>query len=458
MIRQSRRYLAGVRTPERETKSFGRSAGLLSAGVGTSGVLTYAYFALASHNLDPDQYGQIVLLWSSVFLAISIFYRPVEQLLSRTIAERRAHGAEIGSALRVAATIQLGVAAGWAVVILALRDPLQNDLLSGSEGLYWVMFGSVIAFAASFYARGYLAGRRQFGLMAGLLVCESASRTAFALAVALGITSGQMAIALGIVAAPCFSLLVVPLAFARRDPDQAVSSAADQGGVSLATGGRFASAVLIVMLSEQVLLNCPPIIGAHESDATAGYIFNVLMIARAPLLVFQGVSTSLLPHLTRMRAHGASGEDAFRLSVETTLRAVAVFTGVVLVIVAIAGPALMQVAFSDKFEYDRFGLLLVTAGMGLYLAATTLNQAALAQGRARAAAVRWAICAGSFLIWSLLPVGEFDRRIEVGFLGAAIALSAALAVLYRRPSEPGGVEPGSVEELEAQLATADEAS
>jgi O-antigen/teichoic acid export membrane protein len=443
---------------ERETRSFGRSAGLLSVGVGTSGLLTYAYFALAAHNLDPDQYGQIVLLWSSVFLAISIFYRPVEQLLSRTIAERRALGAEIGSALRVAATIQLSVAAGWAVLILALREPLQDDVLSGSEGLYWVMFGSVIAFAASFYARGYLAGRRRFALLAALLVCESASRTSFALAVALGIASGQLAIALGIVAAPLFSLLVVPLAFSRRMADDPVGApVTDQAEVSLATGGRFASAVLIVMLSEQVFLNSPPLIGGFESDATAGYIFNILMIARAPLLVFQGVSTSLLPHLTRMRARGGAGDDAFRLSVNTTLQAIAVFAAVVLAIVAIAGPTLMQIAFSDKFDYDRVGLLLVTAGMGLYLAATTLNQAALAQGRAREAAVRWAACAASFLVWSLLPVLDFDRRIEIGFLGAAIALTASLAVLYRRASEPG-VQPGSVEELEAQLATADEAS
>jgi O-antigen/teichoic acid export membrane protein len=439
-----------------ETRDFGRSAGLLSFGVGVSGLLTYAYFALAAHNLDPDQYGQIVLLWSSTFLAISIFYRPVEQLLSRTIADRRAHGAEIGSALRVAATIQLGVAGGWAVLILALRDPLQNNLLSGSEGLYWVMFGSVIAFAASFYARGYLAGRRRFALFAALLVCESASRTAFALAVALGIASGQLAIALGIVAAPLFSLLVVPLAFRRGIEDERVAAASTDSRLSLTSGGRFASAVLVVMLSEQVLLNCPPLLAG--SDRTAGYVFNVLMIARAPLLVFQGVSTSLLPHLTRMRARGEAGEEAFRLSVSTTLRAIAAFAALVLVIVAVAGPELMQAAFSDKFSYDRLGLLLVSGGMGLYLAATTLNQAALAQGHARGAAVRWAACAGGFLVWLLIPSLDYDLRVEVGFLAAAIALTAALAILYRRRPEPVAIKPGSVEELEAQLATADEAS
>ena len=46
--------------------------------------------------------------------------------------------------------------------------------------------------------------------------------------------------------------------------------------------------------------------------------------------------------------------------------------------VALAGPELMQIAFGKKFTYDRLGLLIVTAGMGFYLASGTLNQAALA--------------------------------------------------------------------------------
>ena len=49
----------------------------------------------------------------------------------------------------------------------------------------------------------------------------------------------------------------------------------------------------------------------------------------------------------------------------------------------IAGPALMQIAFGDKFSYDRVGLLLVTVGMGFYLSSGALNQAALARGQAR---------------------------------------------------------------------------
>ncbi len=118
----------------------------------------------------------------------------------------------------------------------------------------------------------------------------------------------------------------------------------------------------------------------------------------------------------------------------------------------------MQVAFSDRFTYDRAGLLIVTGAMGLYLAATTLNQAALAQGQARRAAAAWSACALGFLIWSLMPVLEADRRIEIGFLGAAAALFASLRWIYRMPSDRDAPGLSDAEQVEAGLALADEAS
>ena len=58
------------------------------------------------------------------------------------------------------------------------------------------------------------------------------------------------------------------------------------------------------MFSEQTFLNAGPlIVRSLEGAAAAGFIFNVLMIARAPLQLFQAVSTSLLPHLTSLH-HG----------------------------------------------------------------------------------------------------------------------------------------------------------
>ncbi len=448
-----------------EARQYGRTAGLLSVGIGTAGLLTYAYFAIASHRLSKEEYGGIVVLWSAVIIAVSVLYRPVEQLLSRTLAERIERGLSIGEPMRVAAKIQLSIAAGVAALALVLRDPLQDHLLEGNSGLYWVLVVATVAYGASYYARGFLAGTRHFTLLAGVLLNESIGRMIFALAVVVGAASGQTAIAVGIAFAPLLSLIVVPLAFVgdqrRVEAGARLSTTEGDGEFTLAHGGTFASAVLLIMLSEQTFLNGGPLL-VHAADgaAAAGYIFNVLMVARAPLLLFQGIATSLLPHLTRLRSRGGTeGDTAFRMSIHGTLQAIAVFAVIVVIVVAAIGPQLMQVAFGDKFSYDRLALILVSVGMGLYLSAATLNQAAVAQGQVRRAARCWVSCAVAFLVWNLLPVFDEFRRVEIGFAGAAAALATLLYLLYRHPvAVPGDeVRPDSPAEIEATLAAAEEA-
>jgi O-antigen/teichoic acid export membrane protein len=411
------------------------------------------------------------VLWSAVFITVSTLYRPIDQLLSRHISERRQLGQPIREPMRVAATIQLGLGVAFAVLALILRGPLQDDLLSGNETLYWIFFSAVLGYAASYFARGFLAGNRQFGLFSLLILSESIFRTVFALIVAIGLFEGQSVVALGIVAAPCLSLIVVPLAFARRAQSQAQAEAAavdpesGEGAApefSLAHGTGFAASVLLIMFSEQTFLNAGPLlIRATDGAAAAGFIFNVLMVARAPLQLFQAIGTSILPHLTGLHHSDEEGsEAAFQSSVRFVLMAVAAFTAVVAVAVLALGPQLMHLAFGKKFDYDRLGLLIVTAGMGLYLSAVTINQACLAQGQVRRASMRWIGCAAFFIGWCLLPVIENEfRRVEIGFTVTAASLLAMLYVIYRRPVErPEDVpDPGSSEELEGLVAAADEA-
>jgi O-antigen/teichoic acid export membrane protein len=460
-----------------EARSYGRRASLLSIGVGLTGLITYLYFAIASHELSRDDYGQVAVLWSAVFIVVSILQRPVEQLLSRTVSENLAHGTPIGHTVRVAATIQLGVAIGFDVIALVLRGPIQDHLLHGNSTLYWIGVAAVTAYGASYFARGFLAGSHRLTIYALLIISESVTRTAFPTAVALGIASGQTAVALGIAAAPTLSLMVVPFAFLRRfgsaaggvaaegtpggvgRPEAAAPAAATADEFTLARGGRFAAAVFLIMLSEQTFLNAGPLlVNATAGAAAAGYIFNVLMIARAPLQLFQAVSTSLLPHLTRLGSRGE--EQDFRASVRVTILAIAGFAALVTVAVAVAGPELMQLAFGSKHTYARFDLVIVSVGMGLYLSAATLNQAALARGQVRRASFCWIGCAVVFVLWTAIPIVENDfHRVEIGYLGAATLLCSLLYWLYRQPlpRREERVEPGSTEELELQLASADEA-
>jgi O-antigen/teichoic acid export membrane protein len=450
---------------------YGKTAGFLAVGVGITGVMTYGFFLVASHTLSKEDYGQIAILWSAVFITISALCCPVEQLLSRQVSERMAKGEPVNQTIRVAATLQFGLSLTFAVVALALRHVIQDDLLSGNETLYWVYFSAVLFYAVSYFARGFLAGSQRFGMFVGLILSESCFRTLFAVLVAVGVLSGQSAVAIGIVAAPILGLIIVPTIFFRRarvERHEAAAAAApptvdgDHEHFSIKHGGGFAAAVLLIMFSEQAFLNAGPLIirglqGAEE----AGYIFNVLMLARAPLQLFQSISTSILPHLTRLHTSDEPDSDReFGHTVRIVLSGIAAFTALVTVVVLIAGPKCMQIAFGKNFTYDRLGLLLVTFGMGLYLSSVTLNQACVAQGQVRRCAARWITCAVVFIAWNFVPiVASETRRVEVGFLLAAAVLFSLLWWAYTHPKEshPEDVpQPGSPEEIEARLAAFDE--
>ena len=182
-------------TPE-DRGSYGRGAALLSALIGVTGLLTYAFHSLAAHALGRDDYGVVAVLWAAVFLIASVIYRPVEQLLSRTLAERRAQGRPVGASLRVAATIQGGLVILFVAVALLARDPIQDELFNGNATFYWCMVAAVSFYAASYVARGFLAGEQRFGLYGGLVLMESASRVVFAVLLIAGVINGPDAAAI----------------------------------------------------------------------------------------------------------------------------------------------------------------------------------------------------------------------------------------------------------------------
>ena len=238
-------------------------------------------------------------------------------LLSRSVAEHRERGEAIGEPCARRRSSKARSPLGLAIVTLALRGPIEDEPpLRQRDPLLDLRLA--VALLRGQLLRPRLP-RRQPASSACSPGCSSASRpsrTLFAVALALGIAEGQDAVALGIAAAPLFSLLVVPLAFRRGDSGRSPASSASPPGRPGQRQGRagqtFAqrrraspAAVFWIMLAEQTLLNGGPLlVRGLEDAAAAGFIFNVLMLARAPLLVFQGVAISLLPHLTRLRSRG----------------------------------------------------------------------------------------------------------------------------------------------------------
>jgi O-antigen/teichoic acid export membrane protein len=422
---------------------------MLSIGIASTGVLTFAYFSLASHVLAATPYGYVAELWSVMFVIICVIYRPIEQLLSRTIADRRARGLE-RAPLRTPLLIQGAAALIFLAVALPLRSTIVHHVFHSST-LYWILVVGIVAYAASYFARGWLAGHKYFALYGGLVFMESASRSAFGLVALLTATHSQSLVALGIAAAPFVSLVVIPAAFARRGAAQrstaapAITDAALEGPASESTaevagdlsiggGVRFALSVSGIQLAEQTLLNAAVLtVAATASPYLAGIVFDVLLITRAPLQLFQAIQTSLLPHLAGLEA--TAGREAFARAIRITVTAIAAFAAATALGLLAIGPFVLKHLFHYNYPYGSWGLALIGIGMGFHLTAGALNQAALARGRAGLAAAAWLTAAALFVLWMLVGVvGDEIRRTEVGYALAAALLAGMLALLYRRGS------------------------
>jgi len=435
------------RPPAAAGSSYASGARVLSIGIASTGIFTFAYLATASHVLDPNAYGRVSLCWAIMFVILSVIYRPVEQLLSRTIADRRARGLH-SHPLRVPALIQVGFSLLFLAAALAFRSEIENNLFDGSSALYWILVIGVLAYAASYFARGWLAGHQRFALYGGLVFLESTSRFMFALAAAVGIASGQGAVGLGMAVAPFVSLLVIPFAFSRvrlRAPAGLPAADAAREGpahaaveeasadLTLRYGTGFAVAVVCIMLAEQTLMNAAVLIVNHDSGrALAGFVFNVLLIVRAPLQLFQAIQTSILPHLAGLEARESAAE--FHRAIRVTVLAIAAFAGAVAIGLLAIGPFVMTALLGDKgFHYGRVGLAVVGLGMGLHLVSGTLNQAALARGRAKLAAIAWLSAAVLFVAFVASPMISAEvTRVEVGYFVAALVLCGLLLAVYRR--------------------------
>src|SRR5712691_8266267 len=405
-------------------------AWLLSAGMLTSGVLTYVFHVIAARTLGPAAYGQIAVLWAAMFIASIMVFRPLEQTTSRALADRRARGEEVASVLRsigwIAAValivIGVGAALGWTA--------LARTLFGGDNVLTALLLAGVGAYGAAYLVRGLLGGVRWFGGYGICLLADALVR--LAVAAPLVVVASRLTAASAVVAAGAGGALAPLLLGWRRLRGTARGIPAPPFHARAALA--FAAPAAAIAAADQLLVNGGPLLvtlgSGRGAGSTAGVVFAATMLVRAPVYVFQGFAASLLPNLTDLHARADRAE--FRRAVLVTAR-VLVGTGAAIVLAAAAlGPQTMRFLYGPGFDASRTELALLGAGVGFYLAASTCSQALLALDAVRRAAVGWTAAAGLFVAtYAVAPGGPLER-ISVAFALAALADLALLGVLLAR--------------------------
>jgi O-antigen/teichoic acid export membrane protein len=403
-------------------------AWVVSAATLASGVLTYAFHVVAARTLGAEAYGRVAVLWAAMFLAAIVLYRPVEQTVSRALADRLARGEETRSVLRSAGIACAAAVAAALAVCIGAEGVIAQRLFGGEDELAWMLAAGIAFYGVAYLVRGILGGMRWFGGYALAYVVDTAGRLALALPLVLVASTSLAGLA---VVAGGVAGIALPLALGRRRL-RALARPGPGEPFALRSAAGFALPAAVIAAADQLLVNGAPLLVVLDGGASkaAGVVFAATMLVRVPVFVFQGVAASLLPNLTHLHARGDGAR--FRRAVATAAGTLLAAGVVIVAAAAAAGPEALQLVYGNEFDAGRGALALLGAGVACYLAAATVSQALLARANAARAAGAWAISAVAFIgLYALVP-GDRLIRIATAFTTATLLVLVLLVVVLMR--------------------------
>jgi O-antigen/teichoic acid export membrane protein len=420
--------------------------GTAAVGVGliVAGLSAYGFLFFADKALSKTAYSPLGVLWSMVFLIGPGLFLPLEQEISRALAERRARNEGGLPVVRRAATIGAGLFLGVTVLLIFSAGWITEHLFD-EQYLLLVGLGLGLAGAmAGHITRGCLSGTGRFNGYGTYLGTDGFLRVVGAvLLLAIGVnTPGPFGVVVG-----AAGLIAVPFALLVQKPDLEEGPEASFSEVGSALG-----LLLVASLCAFALMNIGPVIvqllASDSQSEAAGRFVNGVVIARIPLFLFQAVQASLLPKLSLL-AHTGHLRD-FRSGLRRLLVAVAGLAALGTVVGAVLGPFVVEVMFPSADLGSRtMGLL--AAGAGLYMLAMACAQAVIALGGHGDQAIGWASGLAALFVTVLAGASlDLFLRVELGLLaGSAVAMVVIGLLLVRRLAVSGPLTVDSGDLIEA---------
>jgi O-antigen/teichoic acid export membrane protein len=400
--------------------------GTLTVGGGlvVNGLMSYVFLGIAARTLGVDAFAPLSVLWALIYLVGPGFFLPLEQEVSRSLANRWARGVGVGPLVKQAGL--LGTALIGALVLVTLvAAPLLLDHLFDDQVLILIGFVlAILGYSAVHLARGTLAGLGRFRGYALFFVYENSLRVAAAIVLALlGVdTAGPYAVAVGL--APG---VAIGLALLGEHDLASDGPPAPWGELGAALGSLLAASVLTAFLLYAGVLAVELLADESESDK-AGVFLAGLAVSRVPVFLFQAVQAALLPKLSALAGAGRFHE--FRDRLRRLLAAVGVIGVAGVAGAALLGPFLIDILFGDDFVLTRLDLGLLALSSAAFMLAVALGQALIAlEGQSRVA-FGWLIGVLAFL--GITAMGDdLFLRVEAGLAAGSAVAAVVIGGLAR---------------------------
>lgn len=412
----------------------------IGAGLVVAGLSAYGFQILAARQLTNTEYGALNSLWAIVFIVAPGFFQPLEQEVSRALADRRARGVGGGPLVRRAAVLGGILAGAVALGSLIVAPKLVDELFHGETLLLIALLVSLASYYSAHITRGTLSGNGRFGPYGMMHASEGVIRMVACTGLFLAGVGTPWLYGLAL-ALPPFGAIAIALRGERGllTPGPEAPYSELSGALSMLLLG----SVLAQLLSYASFLAVQLLAEGAEKDL-AGKFITGLFVARIPILLFQAVQAALLPKLAGLASAGQHAD--FRSGIRKLVLIVLGLGILGTVGGATVGPFAGKLLFGeDKFILDSSDLALLAAGSAGFILALTLAQGLIALRGYAAAAVAWVVGIVAFVAVTAMGDDLF-LRVELGFVaGSAIAATVMAVMLAARMH--AGVPIGAVEDL-----------
>ena len=414
----------------------------LAAGTIVLGASNYVYLALVGNVVGGVASAPVSVLWTMMAgLAVGLF-QPVEQLLSRALARRRARGLDVRPTMRRVALLAGGLLVASLIVLAVASEPASRLLFSGRSEFTLLLAAGLVSSTVLFFVRGWLAGRGRFGSYAVEMASEGLLKVGAVAVLAAAGVRDPVVLAVSLVVAPLAASAVAVLVSkaARRSGSLvpvtstggAVTEAGPGPGVDAAGTGvglRSFAALTTGSLLLQVFVNAGVLLTQLSVDGQAtaftASLVAGLAIARIPLFLFNAVQSFLL---TRFTVDAQAGRLRSLARSVVVWNAVVLVLGVVwVVLVDVAGASALSF-FGPDYELATRQLVLLAASCVFQIATMVTVQGLLALHRDRTSVLAWPVGLVVLLVVFVLPWADLGVAVGGAMLAGTVATFVTAAV------------------------------
>jgi len=396
-------------------------SGSLTIGTGllVGGISIYVFFRLGQEALGQDGFKPIVSLWFVMFALVPGFFLPLEQEVSRAVAQRRALGDGVRPVVRKVAPVAAAITVLLVVAVTLARTRLTNDLFEGSAVVTLALVIALIGYAPFHIARGICSGMGHFRLYSTMIALDGLLRVIMC--------AGFLLVGLDRVGPYALMVAVVPLviaasAFGSGRLRTTPGSATSWGELAPNLGW-----LLLGTLCAGALINAGPLTVDLLGDGTAPEVVtrfgNAVLLARVPLFLFQAVQAAMLPRLTQLVTLG--DVTAFR---DVMRRLFVLVGGVGLIGVVgafIAGPWALELVYEGGI--DRRTITLLALSSAIYMLAQACAQSLLSLSGHVFVALGWVASFITFVTTAVWSSDDLFLRVELALIASALVAVAIFA-------------------------------